>query len=760
MQKIITRLRRACLVMSFVSHALTTMGQIKDTSSLFRGSLDAAVVSAHTNNFGINITPQQIKLAPALFSENDPLKIILSKPGIQNNSEGDVGLSIRGGDTDQNLILLENVPIYNPSHIKGFVSSFNPDIVSGIDIYTGSFPARYGSRLSGVVDIKTIEGDMSMYHGGITIGLLSSKAHIGGPIIKNRTSFIFSARKSYFPLLVGRIYNSILRAKESYVEQFSKIGYYDINVGITHKLQENNFIDFKFYNGYDNMVMKPKGDDISSYADNDTVKISKNEISSDEKWGNTAILLRWQTKNKSLSSSTYSYFSRYRHYTEDRDKKHKEYRYLNNNTFISSISEESSLLRKSGIEEYSIGSDLLFSSITNHSIEFGGQLSYQNAFPMILSTRTRNYSYAEKSDSIENATNMLGGEYHHFSISIYGEDDFTITKNLNISTGIRLTGYVLSNKFQIIPEPRIRCAFFITPYLSAKASYSRMSQAIHQLSTSNISAPSDLWVPSTNNLPIMTSNIISTGLWFEKRYNKLCISSSLEGYYKTMNNTLDYKDGISLIDQTNWEKCVSVGKGKSYGLEFAGNIGYRTMDISISYTLSKSTRQYDDINNGEWFYANNDSRHNLFIGFSYSPFKNFVVSSSFYYKTGRRFTISDIVVKSAYQFHRPVNINYSDFMDVIWYLQNTYSYLKKNDYKMEDYHRMDLTFNYIIPHKKFGKSSISLSFYNLYNHLNPYKIVIENQTTEVEPNVFKENVVIKKLCIFPFMPSISYSFEF
>ena len=397
MQKIITRLRRACLVMTFVSHALTTMGQIKDTSSLFRGSLDAAVVSAHTNNFGINITPQQIKLAPALFSENDPLKIILSKPGIQNNSEGDVGLSIRGGDTDQNLILLENVPIYNPSHIKGFVSSFNPDIVSGIDIYTGSFPARYGSRLSGVVDIKTLEGDMSMYHGGITIGLLSSKAHIGGPIIKNRTSFIFSARKSYFPLLVGRIYNSILRAKESYVEQFSKIGYYDINVGITHKLQENNFIDFKFYNGYDNMVMKPKDDAISSYADNDTVKISKNEISSDEKWGNTAILLRWQTKNKSLSSSSYSYFSRYRHYTEDRDKKHKEYRYLNNNTFISSISEESSLLRKSGIEEYSVGSDLLFSSITNHSIEFGGQLSYQNAFPMILSTRTRNYSYAEKS---------------------------------------------------------------------------------------------------------------------------------------------------------------------------------------------------------------------------------------------------------------------------------------------------------------------------------------------------------------------------
>lgn len=750
-------IRKISSIVIFALTALEMAGQVGDSTALFRGSLDAALVSAHnmihSNTSKIFITPLQIKITPSIFGEDDPMKIVLTMPGVQNNGEGDVGISIRGGDTDQSLISLDNVPIYNPSHLKGFVSSFNSDIVSGIDIYTGAFPAKYGSRLSGIVDITSADGDMKEYHGGITVGLLSSKIHIGGPIVKGHTSFIFSARKSYFPLILGRIYDRILDGG-MYANRFSEIGYYDINAGITQKIGDKSIISLKFYNGDDIINIVPAEDKINSVIEKDTLKITRSGSKNEEKWGNTAALLRWQYQNNNLASSTYSYYSRYGHHTLDGTNTMEEYRLAESDSFINSFSEESSVLRKSGIEEYAIGSDIILSSVANHSITFGGKFSYQHLSPIISSTRTRSFSYAWKDDESEITENVFGAEYHLFTASIYSEDDISIGEKWNIAAGLRLTGYGMHNKFQLVPEPRIRGAFFITPLLTAKASYSRMSQAIHQLSSSNIASPSDLWVPSTASLPVMVSNNLTLGLWFENEYDKVSISSSIEGYYKTMKNTLDYLDGISLINQSNWEESVAVGRGRSYGIELMGKVKYKTLDASISYTLSESVQQYDKINKGEWFFANNDCRHNLFVGISYSPFRNFVISSSFYYKTGRRITISDLVIKTPYQLHQEMKPYYTspNGIDVIWVLYNTYNYMEKNGYKMEDYHRLDLSFDYSIPHRKFGKSNINISFYNLYNHLNPYKITI----AEGGSNGF----TVKKLCIFPFMPSISYTFEF
>ncbi len=754
-----TYTKRIIIVILILFHVRLS-GQDNDTSALFKGSLDAAVISAqndiHTNNTRITITPLLIKTTPSHFGEADPLKIILSMPGIQNSNEGDVGLSIRGGDTDQSLISLDGVPIYNPSHLKGFVSSFNSDIISKIDVYSGAFPAQYGSRLSGVVNVESISPDMTNFYGGVTIGMLSSKIHLGGPIIKNKTSFFISARKSYFPLIIGRIYKNILKTKNNYIEQFKQIGYYDINGGVTQRIGSNNSLDLKFYIGDDNISLLKDKEENSSQMRLDTLINSYSGKTDSEKWGNTAVLFRWKSESHNLTTSTYSYYTRYRHENVDQTYSEAEYLLQPNNTFIKSYSERSSILRKSEIEEYALGADFNIPHLSNHTIAFGGKISLQNLNPVTHSSYTQEYSFAGKRDSIYSYEAPYGGKYRLITGSLYGEDDISVGDISNVSLGLRLTYYGIDGKHKIIPEPRIRGALYLNPYITLKVSYSRMSQAIHQLASSNIASPSDLWVPATADFPPMTSDIVTLGLWHQKKYGKIGLFSSIEGYYKLSSNNMEYADGYSPLKQISWEDGVELGHGKNYGVEFQGKINYNTINSSISYTLSKSVQQFDNINNGEWFFSNQDCRHNLTLWLSYSPFKNFTISSSFYYKTGRRFTVNDVLIKlgrdiaDAHHTYDP-HIN-NMYAETIWLLYDIFSYSEKNGYKMEDYHRLDLSFDYMIPHKKVGRSNINLSFYNLYNHMNPYKITMEQDPYG--------KVIFKKLCIFPFMPSISYSFEF
>lgn len=739
---------------------LRLAGQTSDSTALFKGSLDAAVISAkntiHNNITKHHISPLQVKLTPSIFGENDPLKIVLTMPGIQNNSEGDVGISIRGGGTDQSLISLDDVPIYSPAHLKGFVSSFNSDIISGIDVYTGGFPSKYGSRLSGIVNITSKNGDFEKFHGGITVGLLSSKIHFCGPIINNRTSFIISYRKSYFPLILGPIYENIIKANSEYITQFNQIGYYDLNAGITQKINNSHILDLKFYKGDDIISFIHDNENTSSYIYQDTLKKRHSISTDDEQWGNTAILLRWKARTQTISANTYSYYTRYQHKNQYQKTQKEEQYFHPKNSFIKSITEQSSLLRKSEIEEYSLGSDLTLDSKKNHTFYMGGKISLQNLNPISENSYLEEYSMANKEDSLYSYNTTQGGYYHLLTASIYGEDDITIDKISNISVGIRLTGYYTPNKFIVIPEPRVRGALYITPHLTLKASYSRMSQAIHQLTSSNISSPSDLWVPSTAELPPMISNNITLGLWHEKDYNRLSLVSSIEGYYKISSNNMEYSENYSPINNACWEDQVELGREKNYGIEFNGKIEWGPIISSITYTLSKSIQQFDNINNGNWFYSNQDCRNNLIIGLSYSPFKNFTISSTFYYKTGKRFTMSDVLVKMGsdlFTYFTSYNPNINNmFVDVIWELTSILTYTQRNGYKMEDYHRMDISFDYNIPHKKFGHSNINLSIYNVYNHLNPYKV---NITYNVD-----RGISLKKLCIFPFMPSISYTFEF
>lgn len=748
---------RALLSISILilSH-IALLGQDNDTTTLKGGILKEAVVSAQSiikeTSTRTTLTPLQIKVKPALFGEMDPLKVVLTMPGIQNNVEGDVGISVRGGDVDQTLVSLDGVAIYNPSHMKGFVSAFNSDVVSQIDIFKSAFPAKYGSRLSGVVDVKTKIGDMQKFGGSLNLGMMSSKIFLEGPIFKGRTSFTFSARKSYFGLIVGNIYKKIVKGNDDFFEQLKHTGYYDVNAGITQLIGDNHKIDVRFYRGDDKISTINYTDHTYSLEVEDITIIRNSGTSSGENWGNMAGLIRWDyTKSNKIDLSTYASYSIFRHAYSNRETKQTDSLCPSfKDGLIRTIQEENLLKRQSYIEEFAVGSDARLHLPKGHTLSFGIRGSKQILLPKILASNTVTHIVPDKEDSILVKNNDFGSDYGINTYSIYAEDDFTIGKKLNISAGIRFTIYDLMEKYHYIPEPRIRCSWVITPNFSLKGSYSRMSQPIHLLSSSNIISPSDLWVPSTAELPPMLSDNFAFGGWYEKRMDDLYLMFSLEGYYKTMENTLDYYQSYSLLSRIDWEDAVEVGHAKSYGMEVFTNIRYKTFDATIAYTLSKTLEQYETINFGEWFPSTQDCRHNLSVQVSYIPFENFTVSAAFYYKTGRRYTLSDIVLRTPY--HRFYwYTDTSAEMNHYWILSNAYSYLEKNGYKMEDYHRMDLSVNYRFEHKK-SYSDINLSVYNAYNRMNPYKLSFETGTDG--------KVTVKKLCVFPIMPSINYIFTF
>lgn len=665
----------------------------------------------------IEIPMKQIQNLPVFLGEPDVIKALQLLPGVQSGSEGRSGLYVRGGGPDQNLILLDGVPVYNVNHLFGFFSVFNPDALSNVTLYKGSFPARYGGRLSSVLDIRMKEGDKSEYHGNFSIGVIASKFNLEGPIIKDKTSFIISARRTYIDYL--------LRPLITYSMEGGVAGYYfyDINAKVNHKINENNHIYFSMYTGLDEFYFKDKYED-SYYSEESKFSLG---------WGNLTSALRWNYKvtNKLFSNTTLTF---------------SKFNTLTNVSFTSQdtdYSDEFGMDYNSGIKDISAKIDFDWTPLPEHAIKFGANYTNHKYNPGVTAL------YARGEEDFEfNAGNdtVFSNEFQ-----VYFEDNVEITPRIKVNAGMHFSLFNVQEKTYWSVEPRISARYLITDDLSVKAAYTNMTQYIHLLSNPGIGLPTDLWVPVTKNILPQRSNQISAGIFYKLKND---IDFSIEGFYKEMNNIIDYIDGATFFGSaTNWENKVAMGKGLAYGAEFLVRKNSGDLTGWIGYTLSWANKTIDKINYGKTYWDRYDRRHDISIVMIYKIDDNKDMGLTWVYGTGYPVTIStqNFYTYSGDQYDIPEPESTSDSYNEYGY------YPERNNYRMPAYHRLDIGINFH-KKKKHGTRTWSISAYNAYNRANPFMVFYG---TEPIPGTYYDyQKVLKQFSMFPIIPSVSYKYNF
>lgn len=655
----------------------------------------------------VSIPMKQIKSLPAIGGESDIIKAIQLMPGIQSGSEGSSGLYVRGGSVGQNLILIDDVPLYYVNHLGGFVSTFNTDAINTVSLTKGGFPAHYGGRLSSVMDVRMKEGNTKEMHGSVMLGLIAAKAHIEGPIKKDTTSYIVSFRRLLYDLISRPL---------SKITTGNAVGYnfYDFNAKLNHMINLNNRIYGSFYMGDDKAQTKSK---TVSDSNIETYKYA-------QKWGNIAGSLRWNHlfNQKLFSNITLSY-TRYRFLTDMLNTYEEE-----------NISEEYFYNFNSSVHDLSFKTDFDYNVSTNYRMKFGLLSVYHTFKP-----ETRNYGSSGLNSTPISSSN-LESRLNAWEHAVYLENIFKIGPKLRFNIGLRTALYRENIKNYYSFEPRAVANFRINKTTSAKASYAKMQQNIHLLTSSGTDMPVNLWFPATDKLAPSSSNQYAIGL--AKSYSNGLYELSIEGYYKKMKNLITYKEGLSYMGtSTLWEdKVEKDGLGKSFGLELLLQKKLGKTRGWLAYTLSKTDRQFENINKGEPYAYRFDRRHDLSIVLNHQLKENVDLSATWIFGTGNAFTMA------VGKYFTPDNTE-------------IHIYEEKNSFRMRSYHRLDVGVNFH-KQKKRGIRTWSLSVYNLYNRENPYYYFFDTKGSGSYYSGGTDVTVVKQQSLFPFIPSFSYSFKF
>ncbi len=663
----------------------------------------------------ISMPVSQIRYVPALLGEKDVFKVLQLMPGVQKGSEGSSGLYVRGGGPDQNLIILDDAPVYNAFHLFGFFSIFNGDALKSVELTKGGFPARYGGRLSSVVEMTMKDGNKQKFAGEAGIGLISSRLLIEGPIKKDTSSFIVSARRTYIDILT-----------RPFMPEDANGGYYfyDLNAKINYDLNRRHKLYLSGYFGRDKFQF------IDRYSYDNNYYKNKGGLF----WQNATGTLRWnhQVSNKIFTNTSLIYSSYdLRIFNEEKDK-YGTYS-LKYNSGIRDIALKYDL-------EYHVSGKYLFRagmSTTNH-----------------LFTPT---AVVEKdSQTLYDFKNKI--TYNSQESGLYAENHININNKFQANAGLRFVHFVANNKSYYFLEPRLSMNYLIKEGLSAKAAYATMNQSIHLLSNTGIGLPTDLWVPSTDRIRPQNSKQISAGLAQDLPEKNLIIT--LEGYYKWSKNNLGYKPGASFLlldDPTDaqsftWQDNVTAGEGKSYGVELL--VQKKTGKLSgwIGYTLSWTKLRFDEINFGEYFWARYDRRHDISVVAIYKLRENITLSGTWVYGTGSAITLPlgefPATNWSPLTQYIPNNQYYYEYYNMVT------DYGEVNSFRMKAYHRFDVAVQF---HKqmKRHKRTWEIGFYNAYSRKNPFFYFIENEY-DGQSSISK----LKQVSIFPIVPSITYNIVF
>ncbi len=664
----------------------------------------------------------QIKHTPSILGEADLLKTIQLMPGVQAGMEGFSGMYVRGGSNDQNLVMLDGIPIYNADHILGIFSIFTPEAVKSTTLFKSSFPARYGGRLSSIVDVRTNDGDMNRYHGALSIGLLTEKLHLEGPIVKGKTSFSLSGRT--MPTL---FFKSPFTDNDSSEKNEYNYYFYDLNAKVNHKFNDRSRLFLGFYRGddhyhYDNSYDSSSGQNYRNFNED------RNKLS----WGNLIGYMRWNyVFNNKLFSNTTASYNRYE-MRMDQDVRSRNMYNGREHTYgyASRFS--------SGIQDWSVRTDFDYTPVPRHRIKFGAEYIHHTFRPGISTAKVEERENgATQIDTLykTNSNRLLHGQ----EVSLYAEDNFDLSRHLSLNAGMRASFFHTQGRSYYSVQPRLSARYNFGRGFSAKASYSNMAQYVHLLTSTPFSLPTDLWVPITKDIRPMYADQFSLGGYYSGPGGW---EFSLEGYYKHMNHILEYQDGASFFgNSTHWEEKVEAGTGRSFGMELMIQKTLGKTTGWLAYTLSKTDRRFKNgsISQGQWFPYKYDRRHSLSLCANHQFSKRVDVGASWIFNTGGCITVPE---RQTLVLRPDGSTEKADYIT------------HRNNYRLPATHRLNLGINFN-KKTKHGIRTWNISIYNVYNAMNPNLVY----STRVHRNG-EEKTVIKKLTLLPCIPSVTYSYKF
>ncbi len=647
----------------------------------------------------------QIKRIPALLGEVDVLKTLQLLPGVQSGGEGTSGLYVRGGSPDQNLVLLDGVPIYNVSHLLGIFSVFNADALRNVTLTKGGFPARYGGRLSSVLEINMKEGNLRKWEGEGSIGLISSKLTVSGPIKKDKTSILLSGRRTYADLIAKPL---IKAAAAEGTEQKIKLYFYDLNGKLQHKINDNHRLFLSFYSGADVFS--------TSFTD------SFGEAGGGTDWGNIISAARWNWEiSPKLFLNTTATYSRYN---------------IDISTFATEENDQFDALYTSGI--YDLGGKVDFDFIPNprHYIRFGGGYTNHLYRPGALTVQSE--IDGEDTELLNvGATASSSNELY-----TYFEDDVSFGA-LKMNAGLHFSGFAVEDRFYTSVQPRLGLRYLLRNDLSLKASFSSMQQYVNLLTSESLSLPTDLWVPSTARVRPQESYQVAIGA--AKTYDE-DFEVSIEAYYKQMKNVISYREGASFLDglDTDWQEKITQGEGEAYGLEVFVQKKRGRFTGWLGYTLSWNWRQFDEINSGRRYPFRYDRRHDLSLVGNYDLSDRVWLSGAFVYGTGNAVSLP--------------NYRYRTGNRGSGFGPEIEATVDKNSFRMTNYHRLDFSISFR-KQKRWGERTWVIGAYNTYWHRNPYFLTAED-VYSCDNGSCGTTRRVREYSILPIIPSVAYQFKF
>lgn len=669
--------------------------------------LDEVVVSAKKKDRNVrdaqmgalNFTMEEIKNVPVLFGEKDLLKTIQLLPGVQSGGEGSANFYVRGGGADQNLILLDEATVYNASHLLGFFSTFNSDAIKDVQLYKGGIPAQFGGRISSVLDIAMMDGNQKQFSAEGGIGLIASRLKLEAPIVKDKSSFMISARRTYADMFLKL-------SNDEDINQ-SKLYFYDLNAKLNYKLDDRNTLYLSGYFGKDDL----------GYAD---------LFSFD--WGNATATVRWNhIFNDKLFSNTSLIYSDFTY-----------------NVNVSSDDTDFSIASK--IRNFNLKQDFSYYASSTSTIRFGLNALHQSIHPAAL-----NASESTNVNSISVDTRQ------GIDLAAYVSHEWKPTDRFSMIYGLRVNDFMVMGpgtfydfdedgeaigeqtygtsviKHYLNLEPRFSASYMLNATSSVKASYNRIAQNLHQLTNTTSSLPTDQYVVSSLNIKPQIADQVAVGYF--RNFKDNGYEFSVEAYYKYMQNQIDFRNGADLQANNQLEGELLFGIGRAYGLEWYLRKNVGKLNGWISYTLSKSERQFDGIDNGNWFSARQDRTHDLSIVGMYELSKKWTLGATFVFNTGNAVTFPS----GKYEVDG----------------QSMFYYTERNGYRMPNYHRLDLSATYE-PQKsnKRFHSSWTFGVYNAYNRRNAY--IIDFRDSETQPNATEAYQV----ALFGIIPSVTWNFKF
>jgi hypothetical protein len=659
----------------------------------------------------VSLSIEQIKSIPVLFGETDILKTLQLLPGVGGAGEGNSGFYVRGGGPDQNLILLDEAVVYNTGHLFGFFSVFNGDAIKNTTLVKGGMPAQYGGRLSSVVDVQMKDGNNQEFHGEGGIGLIASRLTLEGPIVKDKASFMVSGRRTYIDVLLQPFINGTNLEGNAYY-------FYDLNTKLNYRFSDK---DRLYLSGY-------FGRDVFNFSSSD------GDFNIEVPWGNTTGTLRWN------------------HLFSDRMFMNTSVIYNDYNFEVKSAFDQFDFKLFSGVRDWNLKSDVDYYLSSNHTLKFGTNYIYHAFTP---------YSAQGSSGDVAFGTDSLNRKYAH-EAAIYVQDEFNVgalwrfnvgirgsyfahtgplnevlydeTTRLPLDTVYRGPGDIIADYWGI--EPRANARYIIDEKSSLKMGISYTTQYIHLVANSVSTLPTDLWVPSS--AVVEPQRGIQYSLGYFRNFKENAWETSIEVYYKDLQNQIEYTDSYVPALGEDIEQQFTFGKGRSYGAEFFIKKALGKFNGWIGYTLSRTERQFDDLNTGpNWFPTRFDRTHDLEIVAIYDASERLSFSGTFVYATGQATTIPE----SFYTLEGDLHILYGD----------------RNGYRLAPYHRMDISATWKNkPGKKF-ESSWNLSVYNVYSRLNPYFVYTDFNGDLTTGDLTVDAVQVS---IFPILPSITWNFNF